>query len=819
MAVDIQNRELALPPGVFAFMQDCTKGGVKCYTGPIVINQTGQERPVLYESVRRTFQPVDLGQAVVKNILAGEGDYIVLENPPENGMQPKEGSVENAVNLRVGMKVNLPGPCSFSLWPTQSASVIPGHTLRSNQYLVARVYNAEAACKNWNKAVGKNGVTAPEDLAIGKLFIIKGTEVSGFYVPPTGIEVVKGDNNEYVRDAVTLERLEYAILVDEDGNKRYERGPQVVFPEPTEQFLCEGKARKYKSEELTGIQGLHIKVIADYDENGVKYVTGQELFITAKECAIYYPRPEHSLITYGEKRKHYATAIPVGEGRYIMDRDSGEIRTEKGPKMSLPDPRKECFVRRVLTEKDCDLWYPGNPEAKVYNQALRTAAQASSSSNKGGYVTESQLSAYSNSSLEMLDYTAASSARGAVAKMATPDQFIRSQTYTSPRQITLDTKFEGVPSICVWTGYAVMVVDKRGNRRVVQGPDTVLLDYDETLEVLELSTGKPKTTDKLERTVYLRVSNNKVSDIISGVFTRDHVPLTLKLSYRVNFEGAPEKWFDVENYVKFLCDHLRSLLKGAVRKLEIADFYENGAAIIRDIVLGKKGEDGVPRPLQKFEENGMVVSDVEILMIQIEDSNIEKMLAEAQYEVVASNIDLDRAEKNAEVGRRKQEIQREMTVDVFETTKLQSELATEKVGLELKLELSKLDAEMHQAEEAQKITAAKESERDLINKSDLARKQAVADQNLTIISAQTELKLKELKAEVDAVVSRFNAAQPGFSEAILALSHEDTLVKVAQAASVQTMIGGASLADFLQRMFQGTNLPEMLKRVSIAKSK
>ena len=84
-----------------------------------------------------------------------------------------------------------------------------------------------------------------------------------------------------------------------------------------------------------------------------------------------------------------------------------------------------------------------------------------------------------------------------------------------------------------------MVVDKRGNRRVVQGPDTVLLDYDETLEVLELSTGKPKTTDKLEHTVYLRVSNNKVSDVIGGVYTKDHVPIILKLSYRVNFEGDP----------------------------------------------------------------------------------------------------------------------------------------------------------------------------------------------------------------------------------------------------------------------------------------
>ena len=35
------------------------------------------------------------------------------------------------------------------------------------------------------------------------------------------------------------------------------------------------------------------------------------------------------------------------------------------------------------------------------------------------------------------------------------------------------------------------------------------------LEVMELSTGKPKNTDALMKTVYLRTKNNKVSDIVA----------------------------------------------------------------------------------------------------------------------------------------------------------------------------------------------------------------------------------------------------------------------------------------------------------------
>jgi hypothetical protein len=70
---------------------------------------------------------------------------------------------------------------------------------------------------------------------------------------------------------------------------------------------------------------------------------------------------------------------------------------------------------------------------------------------------------------------------------------------TQPRSITLETKYQGVPTAEIWTGYAVLVVSKSGKRRVVKGPMAVQLEYDESFEVLQLSTGKPKTTDKSAR--------------------------------------------------------------------------------------------------------------------------------------------------------------------------------------------------------------------------------------------------------------------------------------------------------------------------------
>ena len=44
-------RDLVLAPSEYAYMQDVTKGIVKTYTGPTVINPTAQERAVRFDPV------------------------------------------------------------------------------------------------------------------------------------------------------------------------------------------------------------------------------------------------------------------------------------------------------------------------------------------------------------------------------------------------------------------------------------------------------------------------------------------------------------------------------------------------------------------------------------------------------------------------------------------------------------------------------------------------------------------------------------------------------------------------------------------------
>jgi major vault protein len=804
-------RDLVLAPGEYAYLQDETRGMVKTYVGPTVINQTAQDRPVVFDPQSSNFRRCSLEQAVQKAPLASEGDYIVLENPADaNSLHPDEGQSRPMPTLRTGRKVNLPGPTTFALWPGQKATVVKGHHLRSNQYLLVRVYNEQEARQNWGSAVAvrAEGETAAPlttdaealNLTIGKLLIIKGTEVS-FYIPPTGVEVIAEGNN-YVREAVTLERLEYAILISENGDKRYERGPQVVFPKPTETFFTENSVRKFKAIELNALQGLHVKVIADYDGNEV----GDELFITGDDTPIYYPRVEHSIISYGDKKKHFATAIPAGEGRYVMERDTGVIRTERGPKMLLPDPRKEVVVRRILSDKQVVLWYPGNEEALAYNRSLRAVATEAESA-RSGFLSEGDIQKKFGSAV-FASKTAEMHQLADVGHKNAPgaDVFQRGTGYTQPRTVTLNTKYEGVPSVEVWTGYAVQVVSKTGNRKVVTGPATVLLEYDQSLEILELSTGKPKTTDKLEKTVYLRIANNKISDIVR-VRTRDHVDVSLKLSYRVNFEGDSERWFAVENYVKFLCDHARSVLKGVSQKRLVEDFHNQGVDIIRSTILGED-EAGM-----LFEENGMRITDVEVLGIDVDDEIIADLLNKAQHEVVRSNIKLHQAQKELEVKKRQEQIAREASEAEHETALRKAELQASLISKTLTVSLERIRGELEAAQQQKEADQAKEAVKDVASQSELQRQQARKDQDLTNTQALQVLKLEEVKANTEAMVARFTAAQQGFSEALLQLQSQETLTKVAEALSVQRLIGGNSVAEVIQGLFVGSGLEGLLDKV------
>lgn len=817
-----RERDLILAPNEYAYILDETKGNVINYVGPHKTSLANTDQPVIFNSQTKRFERCTLERAIQTFAIAPEGWYIVLKNPAQDGKPPKVGAANNLPELSVGQKVNMPGPVAFAPWPGQMVRVLQGHRLRSNQYLSVRVYDEAAARANWGKAVIKPRAAAPgesdeikpdvevPDLTMGKLLVIKGTDVS-FYIPPTGIEVVPDENGNYVRAAVTLERLEYCILLDEDGNKRYIQGPAVVFPRPTEAFVEQDGTRKFRAIELNEISGLYIKVIAPYEENGRRYKVGDELFITGQDQMIYFPRPEHAIIRYGEAETHYAVAIPAGEARYVLDRLTGKITLKRGPCMFLADPRKEVIVRRVLDPKLVELWFPGNQEALEYNRRLMELMHKK----RGAEFVQDQEARQLLAQEAMVEQADEDKGRLRRAPREAAEGgfvgnvFVRNQTFTPPRMITLDTKYEGAVAINVWTGYAVLIVSKTGERKVCVGPQTYLLEYDEVLEKLDLSTGTPKNDAHLISTVYLRVLHNKVSDVVEAE-TRDLCPVRVHLSYRVNFEGDPDKWFNVENYVKFLTDHMRSLLRNAIRQRGIEEFYANAINIVRDTILGVA--EGGKRPGRVFEENGMRIYDVEVLGVAIEDETIATLLVGAQHTAVQQALELAAEERNLLAIQEKETIKQKAAQASAATQQVLIGLQLDELRKQLDLNLAQIEAEARAA--GQKLDAqwAEQDRLDKINAAELARQKARLDQELDVAQRQLTQRLEELRAEVEAVVNKAGAVSPQLIAALQAFSDRALAEQMAESMAPLAILGGKSVADVLAQLLKGTVLEKVLSQ-------
>ena len=383
------------------------------------------------------------------------------------------------------------------------------------------------------------------------------------------------------------------------------------------------------------------------------------------------------------------------------------------------------------------------------------------------------------------------------------DDFTRSQRFTQPRMITLDTRFEGAINVNVWTGYAVLVVSRTGQRRVAVGPATVTLEYDETIEAMELSTGTPKTDAQLMKTGYLRVINNVVSDLIKGE-TKDLCRVNVQVSYRVNFEGDHNRWFNVENYVKFLTDHLRSVVRNAIKRRGIEEFHNEAISIVRDAVLGPAGPGG--RAGRVFEENGMRVYDVDILDVRIGDEEIAQIFTETQHDVVRQAIHLAQEEKLLESTQRAERIKQAMAEARYETTRKELELKMEDVTRQLQLEVSKIDSEGQSGLLKLQQKEKQQDSLDKVQEAELQRNRKQRNLELEMAERAQQQRLEELAAQVKAVVDKAQAISPDLIAALQAFSDQALAGKMAESMAPLAILGGKSVSDVLQQLLKGTTL-------------
>lgn len=815
-----RERDLVLSPNEYAFVLDKTKGLISCVVGSYKMSLSNSDSLVVFNERTKKFEETGFTEAITTFVTAPENWYIVLKNPAIDNRHPTAGTSNALPDLQIGKKINIQGNTSFALYPGQMAKVIQGHRLHRNQYLLARVYDADVL--GTTEILDGNEEPTGEvtnKYVTGQLLIIKGTEVS-FYIPPTGIEVVPigGKGNNYIRDAVTLEKLEYCILKNEEGEKKYIHGSAVVFPEPDEEFVRNDEGGyKFKAIELSDISGIYVKVVSDYEENGIKHKAGEELFITGKDQMIYYPRPEHAIISYEGKILHHAIAIPAGEGRYVLERNTGEIKTIKGSAMYLVNPIKEVVVKRKLTKKQCHLWYPGNQEVLRYNCPEEIVTAYSNSENLKG-MSFSTVTTASMDALAPLD----NGFYGQNNIETDNSGFARGNTYSKPRTITIDNKFEGAVAIDIWAGFAINVVSKSGDRKVIIGPQTYLLEYDETLEAMALSTGKPKTTDHLLETVYLRVDNNKISDIIQAT-TEDFVSVSIKVSYSVDFlEQYKDKWFSVENYVKYLCDRIRSLVKREVKNYTIQEFYNNASDIVRNVILDIQEDTltedtGVANtPGRLFTENGMFIHDVDILSIKA-DSEVQELIDENQMETIEKTLKLTAAEITLEVDKKRAETEQAEKELYYETQ-------TKEADLKNKLELKKLEYEEaeNRAKEEAALTAAKAKEElqsvlDAIKKAEIERSRADYDLEEYHTKQMNDLLSTKQTAYAKVIKTIMESISPDLIASMNASANAELMEVVTKSMSPYAIANGESVSDVANRLLRGTSLEGLIEQISTVK--
>ncbi len=341
-------------------------------------------------------------------------------------------------------------------------------------------------------------------------------------------------------------------------------------------------------------------------------------------------------------------------------------------------------------------------------------------------------------------------------------------------------------SVYVPSGFAVLVT-ARNKREVVRGPQTRTLCFDEDLEVLELSTGKPKSQERTLRTCFLQVDGNKVSDVLR-LETADHNPIEITVSYRVSFvtrSGEAERWFAVKDYVGLLCDHAGSLLRAAARATPLEAFYQNGTQLLRAAVLGEK-HGAEPRPGRLFEENGMWVYDLEVLGIRILDAEVQALLFDAQRNAIVAEVHRRSEMLRLDAERLKEEVNRAVHEARAGT------LAVEHALEARQRELSMARAETEVAVEQQKRVGRARVDAEAVGIAAEARARAA--------ERDAELDQRALAARTAAFKEQMGAMHPELVATLKTLGHQKLAAELSRNVSPLAILGGESVSDVVARL-------------------
>ncbi|HEY8375323.1 MAG TPA: hypothetical protein VIK91_02490, partial [Nannocystis sp.] len=687
-----------------------------------------------------------------------------------NGAYVPGGNKEK--ELRLGTKKIIPGPCAFPLWPGQSAEVRPAHKLSANQYLLVEVVGPlDETAPYYRLVIESAGLSSvvidgveggeaaaqpepaskspPSQLRIGQRIVIQGRHTQ-FFIPPTGIEVVpaleesegRGRDEDgvptlppsaqeelakilaqvgegmsakqfsvvkneirhrqdltsgergvmlatldeawndrqsqrrqrgaeggrgvaadpYARRAVVLGPKNFCYLFDADGNPRIVRGPARVFPGPHDTFLQRGSRRRvYDAYELGEHQALYLRIITP--------------------------------ISREELTRRLPPGTPLDRDHY----DAGAELLVRGlPSVFFP------FI-------EAEVLNPVTREPHVGNDHETVVINAIGIDQKSGIYVRDQRTGMVKMVRGETSYLVDPRSEEHVHRRVPHDKWNLWIGHAEPQKITTsEVVTPWALSVIVPNNEAVLITSRHG-RRVVVGPRTELLEYEEQLTALKLSKGKSKDGHTTVTTCFLRVQGNRVADNFE-VESSDFVRLRVKLGLSGYFDGEPERWFDVEDPVKLLADTVRARVREAARLLPATQLLVDFPSVVRKALLDDGG-------VLRFPENGMVLSGVDVLGLAVADAALAELFANVQREAVSLQLQDQQARRRLEstrlrdtVDAEEHALQRAASQRMAETNKLEAQDEHAVAVLKQQLEAARAEEALRAKQQLDRL--AHEAERD-----------------------------------------------------------------------------------------------------------
>lgn len=574
-----------------------------------------------------------------------------------------------------------------------------------------------------------------------------------------------------VRQAVVLGEKEYCVIIDADGKREIKVGPARVFPGPYDVFMVEGsRNRVYDAYELLPQRALWLRIIAPISRADLARNLPRGFALDADQ---YYPGDELLL---------------TGVSTFFVPFNEIEVLSPQTGQAVVGNDHRNVFIEAIGIDQ----------KSGIYVRDL-TTGEVRLVRGKQSYLVDPR------KEVQITRTVPAESWNLWIA--ANEPHKGTSGSITTPWAL----------SISVPHNMAALATSADG-QRVILGPGVELLGYEETLTPILLSTGTPKSDQDPLRTCFLRVTGNRITDVIT-VETLDFVAINVRVSLSVTFlHDQKDRWFNHENYIQVLADHLRSIVRSRCRTLSLSTLWPQIPAVVRDTILGEKAAGGA-RPGRAFPENGTIVTEVEVLAAEIVDPKIGELMRRVQSEFVQLQIGDRQAEEALTSARLRADLERQRMELAAAAKEREAKLAelTRKIGHEASL--AKLREEEAVAGERQALSDAREAaaqaariERDEAERAVLAREaeaRAAAKRAEDAAALEMQRKLREIEVQVlqaqsAATVAERQAVQAGLVEALTALGDKALLAEVAHNMNLVSLFKGKDVGTILAEVLGGT---------------